>query len=432
MRQFKTIVGYILIGFLVLDLGYARFTVDDTLMGKNTRKKKRSASSSSGTNNTGHVARSSPTAPTSTAAAITPVANYTKKPKAKSVTFKELRKGMMHVMECYPQLRLLWIQAADLLSFIQKKYSPLKDKEVEIGLFVRAMNSDGSFGGQLSLRQYKEGNFYGLFHNQFNNGDTAIHCYCFGQPGAPLPEEIRPSRIGFSTVSMDSAAVKSKVEEAESNLKSSGTESTHGSGANKSDNGADGSHDERPNRGAPGGGDEEERRKTMQSLEKLKGQNYFHTKEAWNLFVPKDVDRPADIDGCFNDECETIVLNAIFDRIDKLDEGIEGWFNVTQNAEPDDDITSNQRRRIERRCQYVRIALVAAVKHMPDGSWNWGRCAQYSIEVMSEMFGIEDIRCERTVRNWHQGKSINFFTLCYSVLKLTLIRSELTPRVKTE
>ena len=125
-------------------------------------------------------------------------------------------------------------------------------------------------------------------------------------------------------------------------------------------------------------------------------------------------------------------MKAIFDRIDKLDEGIEGWFNVTRNAEPNDDITENQKRKIERRCQYVRITLIAAVKHMPNDSWTWQQCAQYSIEVMSEMFGIEDIRCERTVRNWHQGKSINFFTLRYSVLKLTLIRSELTPRVKTE
>ena len=85
MGQFKTIAGYILIEFLVPDLGYARFQL---ILGMDkTSYKKRSALSSSGTDSASHVGRShsTTTSSTGTAAAITPVA-VAKKPKAKSLT----------------------------------------------------------------------------------------------------------------------------------------------------------------------------------------------------------------------------------------------------------------------------------------------------------------------------------------------------------
>ena len=188
----------------------------------------------------------------------------------------------------------MWFGASDLLSFIQDKYSPLKHVEVGVNTFTRAMNNVKSFGGPENMRQYEEGNVHGVFYNQrsiklFDGSTIRFNSYCFGPPAAPLPEEIRPTRIGFCAESMYSLIVKLKIKEAEMNLKCAGTDSVSEFDADHPGNGGEVVHHVSPNRKTPEVDAELERRRAVaqQGLDTLKSQNYFHSKAAWKLFVPK-------------------------------------------------------------------------------------------------------------------------------------------------
>ena len=81
--------------------------------------------------------------------------------------------------------------------------------------------------------------------------------------------------------------------------------------------------------------EEEKRARVQKRLDKYYQQTCFHSKRIWNLFVPKNRERPDDVNGLPDDKCSKIVYHAIFDRIDKLDEGIKDWTKVIRDAKPE-------------------------------------------------------------------------------------------------
>ena len=160
--------------------------------------------------------------------------------------------------------------------------------------------------------------------------------------------------------------------------------------------------------------EQEKRARSQQRFDRYCQQTCFHNKHKWNLFVPKNHERPGDVDGLPDDNCSKLVFHAIFDRIDKLDEGIKDWTKVVRNAKQENDeqmedkhhVSDHQKKVIGWRCQYVRIALVKAVETMPVPrgkgliSWTWRECTQYAVDVMLQA-GIDYIKRAETVEEWH-------------------------------
>lgn len=119
-----------------------------------------SSSSSMSTSNNTHstvLFSGSATAITSTTVASA------KKSKTKLAKGKELIQGMKYMIQHYPQLKFVWIQAGEVASFIKRKCSPLKDKVVTTRTFTRAINYVGHFGGPETMRQYEGENVHGVF-----------------------------------------------------------------------------------------------------------------------------------------------------------------------------------------------------------------------------------------------------------------------------
>ena len=164
--------------------------------------------------------------------------------------------------------------------------------------------------------------------------------------------------------------------------------------------------------------EEEKRARVQKCLDKYYQQTCFHSKRMWNLFVPKNHERPDDVNGLPDDKCSKIVYHAIFDRIDKLDEGIKDWTKVIRDAKPEntesggqsegmESVSDHQKKVVGYRCQYVRIALAKAVEKMPvprgkglASSWTWRDCTQYAVDLMNEA-GITYIKRAQTIEEWH-------------------------------
>ena len=78
------------------------------------------------------------------------------------------------------------------------------------------------------------------------------------------------------------------------------------------------------------------------------------------MFMPKG----SEIEDYEESTRDTVVIKAIHDRIKECERGIHQWWTVVNNARERDDITWCEKLSIKYKCQYLKLALEEALRHM--------------------------------------------------------------------
>ena len=133
--------------------------------------------------------------------------------------------------------------------------------------------------------------------------------------------------------------------------------------------------------------------------EQLAQQNWFHSGDAWSLFMPNGTTKPT------NDAaCDVVVKSFIEARIAVCEEGIQDWTKAVRGAFKEDDIntTPNDKQVIKYKCRYILIALKYALENMgkvPRPTWR--QCCENAISTMNNACDSY-ITCAKTIERWHR------------------------------
>ena len=117
------------------------------------------------------------------------------------------------------------------------------------------------------------------------------------------------------------------------------------------------------------------------SAAELRAQSWFHSTEAFKLFVP----RGCDIED--NDDVEAAVTSAIKNRIKALESGLSGdWWTVVKNGNKKHTelCTWHEQLSIDWKCRYLIIALEEALQKMGKsiGRATWNDCCETAVNTM--------------------------------------------------
>ena len=133
--------------------------------------------------------------------------------------------------------------------------------------------------------------------------------------------------------------------------------------------------------------------------EELRNQTYWHSEEAFELFMPKGLDSE-DYEESTRDR---VVISAIHNRIKESERGIHEWWEVVENGKEKDDITWCEKLAIKIKCQYLKLALEEALKHMGSSSsrkkWK-DDCCQTLVDIMSRIMIVQASHKQTVMHLW--------------------------------
>ena len=321
-------------------------------------------------------------------AVVTPVIEAVSTGGSSKCTPKQIVAALRHILVALPRYHDLWFTSEDYVSILKQNYRGLDG--LTTTNFTRAINSDATrpFGGRDNMKNYSGGNEFGVYANEIEASSVGkktrqrIWCYLLTKkPTCPKP----PTPRNFELTDLQS--LSNKPSRVRPPVMMDTSQNNNSSSAQQQQQQEQPQQQQQP---------QQQPQLLLRPSEQLAQQNYFHSPEAWKLFMPKGAQKPN-----FNASCDIIVRNFIEARIAVLREGITNWYTVVQGGSEKHDASEYAVEKIENKCRYLVIALQYALGNMGKVERpTWRRCCEHAIETMA-LACNEYVSHWQTIEEWH-------------------------------
>ena len=224
-------------------------------------------------------------------------------------TTERIVKAIVHIREGCARYHDQWFTSEHYVTILKRFWKGLDG--LNSSAIVRAFNSKKSpFGGEDSMKNYIGGNEFGVYANKiYIAGDKAsgekgrkMWCYLITQkPTCPFPPDSRDFHLHLGNPDLISDRVLRAMTDSSQNNNNSGTQQQQQQQPQQQQQQEQQQQQQQ---------EQQPQQQRPRPSERLAQENFFHSGEAWKLFMPKGTPKPND-----RATCDVIVRNFIMARI---------------------------------------------------------------------------------------------------------------------